>query len=149
MNNEKEKEIELENQKEEINEIVGDYKYGFRTDVENIFDTGRGINEDVVRLISKMKNEPEWMLDIRLKAYHEFAKMKWPTFGPDLSSVTFDDYIYYIKSSKKTESSWDEVPTAIKDTFDKLGIREAEQKYLAGVSTQFESEVVYLSLIHI
>ena len=65
MNNEKEKEIELENQKEEINEIVGDYKYGFRTDVENIFDTGRGINEDVVRLISKMKNEPEWMLDIR------------------------------------------------------------------------------------
>lgn len=74
MNNEKEKEIELENQKEEINEIVGDYKYGFRTDVENIFDTGRGINEDVVRLISKMKNEPEWMLDIRLKAYHEFAK---------------------------------------------------------------------------
>ena len=66
MNNEKEKEIELENQKEEINEIVGDYKYGFRTDVENIFDTGRGINEDVVRLISKMKNEPEWMLDIRL-----------------------------------------------------------------------------------
>ena len=61
MNNEKEKEIELENQKEEINEIVGDYKYGFRTDVENIFDTGRGINEDVVRLISKMKNEPEWM----------------------------------------------------------------------------------------
>ena len=75
MNNEKEKEIELENQKEEINEIVGDYKYGFRTDVENIFDTGRGINEDVVRLISKMKNEPEWMLDIRLKAYHEFAKI--------------------------------------------------------------------------
>ena len=147
MNNEKEKEIELENQKEEINEIVGDYKYGFRTDVENIFDTGRGINEDVVRLISKMKNEPEWMLDIRLKAYHEFAKMKWPTFGPDLSSVTFDDYIYYIKSSKKTESSWDEVPTAIKDTFDKLGIREAEQKYLAGVSTQFESEVVYHNTI--
>ena len=71
MNNEKEKEIELENQKEEINEIVGDYKYGFRTDVENIFDTGRGINEDVVRLISKMKNEPEWMLDIRLKAYNK------------------------------------------------------------------------------
>ena len=73
--------------------------------------------------------------------------MKWPTFGPDLSSVTFDDYIYYIKSSKKTESSWDEVPTAIKDTFDKLGIREAEQKYLAGVSTQFESEVVYHNTI--
>lgn len=135
MNNEK--------NNEKINNIVGDYKYGFKTEVENVFDTGRGINEDVVKLISKMKNEPDWMLEIRLNAYHEFAKMKWPKFGPDLSSVNFDEYIYYIKSSKKTESNWDEVPKAIKDTFDKLGIREAEQKYLAGVSTQFESEVVY------
>lgn len=135
MNNEK--------NNENINNIVGDYKYGFKTEVENVFDTGRGINEDVVRLISKMKNEPDWMLDIRLKAYHEFAKMKWPKFGPDLSSVNFDEYIYYIKSSKQTENNWDDVPKAIKDTFDKLGIRDAEQKYLAGVSTQFESEVVY------
>lgn len=132
---------------QDINNIVGDYKYGFKTDVENVFDTGRGISEDIVRLISKMKNEPDWMLDIRVKAYREFAKMKWPTFGPDLSTVTFDEYIYYIKSSQKTESSWDDVPEAIKDTFDKLGIREAEQKYLAGVSTQFESEVVYHNTI--
>ena len=125
-------------------EIVGtDYKYGFHTEVENVFDTGRGISENVVRQISAMKNEPEWMLNIRLKAYHEFAKMKWPTFGPDLSSVNFDEYIYYIKSSQKTEKSWDDVPEAIKDTFEKLGIPEAERKYLAGVSTQFESEVVY------
>ena len=141
MNNKKDSKLLEQNQ--EINDIVGDYKYGFKTEVENVFDTGRGISEDVVRLISKMKNEPDWMLEIRLKAYHEFAKMKWPSFGPDLSSVTFDEYIYYIKSSKKTESSWDDVPDAIKETFDKLGIREAEQKYLAGVSTQFESEVVY------
>ena len=137
----------MSDKNQDINNIVGDYKYGFKTDVENVFDTGRGINEDVVRLISKMKNEPDWMLDIRVKAYREFAKMKWPTFGPDLSSVIFDDYIYYIKSSQKTESSWDDVPEAIKDTFDKLGIREAEQKYLAGVSTQFESEVVYHNTI--
>lgn len=137
----------MSDKNQDINNIVGDYKYGFKTDVENVFDTGRGINEDVVRLISKMKNEPDWMLDIRVKAYREFAKMKWPTFGPDLSSVIFDEYIYYIKSSQKTESSWDDVPEAIKDTFDKLGIRESEQKYLAGVSTQFESEVVYHSTI--
>ena len=137
----------MSDQNQDINKIVGDYKYGFKTEVENVFDTGRGINEDVVRLISKMKHEPDWMLDIRIKAYREFAKMKWPSFGPDLSSVTFDDYIYYIKSSQKTESSWDDVPEAIKDTFDKLGIREAEQKYLAGVSTQFESEVVYHNTI--
>ena len=123
--------------KKEVEQIVDqDYKYGFHTEVENIYDTGKGISEEVVRKISKMKNEPEWMLNIRLAAYKEFAKMNWPKFGPDLSSVNFDEYIYYIKSSKKTEKSWDQVPKAIKDTFDKLGIPEAEKKYLAGVSTQ-------------
>lgn len=131
----------------DINNIVGDYKFGFKTDVENVYDTGHGISEEVVRKISQMKNEPEWMLNIRLKAYHEFAKMKWPTFGPDLSSINFDEYIYYIKSSQRVENSWDNVPQAIKDTFDKIGIQEAEQKYLAGVSTQFESEVVYHNTI--
>ncbi len=134
----------MSNKNEKYEQIVGtDYKYGFHTDVENVYDTGKGISEEVVRKISAMKNEPEWMLDIRLKAYNEFAKMKWPKFGPDLSSVNFDEYIYYIKSSKKTEKSWDDVPEAIKETFEKLGIPEAERKYLAGVSTQFESEVVY------
>ena len=134
----------MSNKNEKYEQIVGtDYKYGFHTDVENVYDTGKGISEEVVRKISAMKNEPKWMLDIRLKAYNEFAKMKWPKFGPDLSSVNFDEYIYYIKSSKKTEKSWDEVPEAIKETFEKLGIPEAERKYLAGVSTQFESEVVY------
>ncbi len=134
----------MSNKNEKYEQIVGtDYKYGFHTDVENVFDTGKGISEEVVRKISAMKNEPKWMLDIRLKAYNEFAKMKWPKFGPDLSSVNFDEYIYYIKSSKKTEKSWDDVPEAIKETFEKLGIPEAERKYLAGVSTQFESEVVY------
>lgn len=134
--------------KKEVEQIVDqDYKYGFHTEVENVYDTGKGISEEVVRKISKMKNEPEWMLNIRLAAYKEFAKMNWPKFGPDLSSVNFDEYIYYIKSSKKTEKSWDQVPKAIKDTFDKLGIPEAEKKYLAGVSTQFESEVVYHNTI--
>ncbi len=137
----------MNKENEKISKIVGDYKYGFKTEVENVFSTGKGLNEDVVRMISKTKGEPDWMLEIRLKAYHEFTKMKWPSFGPNLDMINFDDYIYYIKSSKKTESSWDDVPKAIKDTFDKLGIREAEQKYLAGVSTQFESEVVYHNTI--
>lgn len=142
----KDKIVEKDNT-QNINDIVGDYKYGFKTDVENLYTTGYGISEEVVRKISAMKNEPDWMLDIRLKAYHEFAKMKWPTFGPDLSSVNFDEYIYYIKSSEKVEKDWNSVPKAIKETFDKLGIPEAEQKYLAGVSTQFESEVVYHNTI--
>ena len=135
------------NNNNNINNIVGDYKFGFKTDVENVFDTGYGINEDVVRTISKIKKEPDWMLEQRLNAYHHFEKKKWPTFGPDLSALNFDEYKYYIKSSENTESKWEKVPEAIKDTFDKLGIMEAEQKYLAGVSTQFESEVVYHNTI--
>ncbi len=131
----------------DINSIVGDYKYGFKTEVKNVFDTGYGLNREVVKKISEMKKEPNWMLDLRLDAYDSFSKMNWPKFGPDLSSVNFDEYIYYIKSSEKTEKDWNNVPTAIKDTFDKLGIMEAEQKYLAGVSTQFESEVVYHNTI--
>lgn len=132
---------------EKIEQIVGDYKYGFVTETESYYDTGRGLSEEVVRNISKMKNEPEWMLDIRLKAYHKFMEKKWPTFGPDVKFLTFDEYIYYIKSSKKTANDWEDVPDEIKETFDKLGIREAEQKYLAGVTTQFESEAVYHNTI--
>ena len=124
-------------------EIGGEYAYGFKTEVENVFDTGKGLNEDVIRTISKLKNEPDWMLEFRLKSYQSFLKQENPSWGPDLSAIDFDDYTYFIRSSKKTENDWHEVPEAIKDTFDKLGIPEAEQKYLAGVSTQFESEVVY------
>ena len=125
------------------NDIVGEYKYGFKTDVKNVFDTGKGLSEEVIRTISKIKKEPEWMLEFRLKSYKAFLETPNPTWGPDLSGIDFDDYTYYIKSSDKTENDWSEVPEAIKDTFDKLGIPEAEQKFLAGVSTQFESEVVY------
>ena len=131
----------------DLDKIGQDYKYGFHTDVENYFDTGRGISEEVVRTISKFKNEPEWMTDLRVKAYKEFSTMKWPKFGPDLSMLNFDEYIYYIKTTKNVASSWESVPLEIKDTFNKLGIQEAEQKYLAGVSTQFESEVVYHNTI--
>ena len=129
--------------KNDIKDIVGEYKYGFTTDTKNVYDTGKGLNEEVIRNISKAKNEPDWMLDIRLKAYHQFLELSNPSWGPDLSGINFDDYTYYIKSSEKVEKDWNDVPTEIKDTFDKLGIPEAEQKYLSGVSTQFESEVVY------
>ena len=130
-----------------LDKIGSEYKYGFKTEAPTVFDTGKGISEEIVKKISAFKNEPKWMEKNRLKAYHEFAKMRWPSFGPDLSSLTFDEYIYYIKSSEKTVNRWDEVPESIKKTFDQLGIREAEQKYLAGVSTQFESEVVYHNTI--
>ncbi len=124
-------------------DIVSDYKYGFKTDATNVLTSGKGLNEDVIRFISNAKGEPEWMLEFRLKAYQNFLKIKNPKWGPDLSNINFDDYTYYIKSSNKVENDWNEVPEAIKDTFDKLGIPEAERKYLAGSSSQFESEVVY------
>ncbi len=124
-----------------------DYEYGFHDKDVSVFNTGKGLNEEVVRTISKAKKEPEWMLDIRLKAYHSFVEQKNPDWGPDLSYINFDDYIYYIKPSEKEEHNWDEVPETIRNTFNKLGIPEAEQKYLAGVSTQYESEVVYHNML--
>ncbi len=131
------------NNKNDVNSIVGDYKYGFKTDAATILTSGKGLNRSVVEFISKAKNEPDWMLEFRLKAYDAFLKLENPTWGPDLSGIDFDEYTYYIKSSERTEDNWDAVPEEIKETFEKLGIPEAEAKYLSGSSTQFESEVVY------
>ena len=133
----------MKQDRENVAEIVGDYKYGFTTDAKVVLSSGKGLNENVIRFISKAKNEPEWMLEYRLKSYKAFLELQNPSWGPDLSGINFDDYTYYIKSSEKTENTWDNVPQEIKETFDKLGIPEAERKYLAGTSTQFESEVVY------
>ena len=123
--------------------LVGDYKYGFKTETSSVLTSGKGLNKEVVKFISKAKNEPDWMIDLRLKAYESFLNIDNPTWGPDLSGIDFDEYVYYIKSTQKTENNWDEVPEEIKETFEKLGIPEAEAKYLSGSSTQFESEVVY------
>lgn len=125
------------------NLVNDDYKYGFHTETKSVTTSGKGLNEDVIKFISKAKHEPDWMLEFRLKSYHQFVKMDNPTFGPDLSSIDFDSYTYYIKSTEKTEDNWNDVPKEIKDTFEKLGIPEAERKFLSGTSTQFESEVVY------
>ncbi len=133
--------------KQEIKDIIGDYKFGFKTETTSVMNTGKGINPDIVREISKAKGEPDWMLEFRLKSFQNFLDKKNPTWGPDLSEIDFDDITYFIRASQKSESDWDDVPEEIKDTFDKLGIPEAEQKFLAGVSTQFESEVVYHSTI--
>ena len=122
---------------------IGDYKYGFKDKDVSIFRSKRGLTKEIVTEISKMKQEPQWMLDFRLKSLDLFYKMPMPQWGGDLSELNFDEITYYVKPSEKSEKSWDEVPEEIKSTFDKLGIPEAEQKYLAGVSAQYESEVVY------
>lgn len=124
-------------------EMFSDYQYGFSDVDVSIFKTEQGLTKEIVETISKKKNEPKWMLDYRLNALKEFYKMPMPTWGGDLSELDFEDMTYYVKPSEKTERNWDEVPIEIKNTFEKLGIPEAEQKYLAGVSAQYESEVVY------
>ena len=131
------------NSKDEANEIVGDYKYGFKTETTPVITSGKGLSREVVEFISTQKGEPDWMREFRLKAYDAFLKLENPKWGPDLSGIDFDEYTYYIKSVKEQGSKWDEVPEEIRETFDKLGIPKAEREFLAGSSTQFESEVVY------
>ena len=123
-----------------------DYKYGFHDPDNYVFKSNRGISTETVAEISRYKNEPEWMLAFRLRAMEIFKKKPMPTWGADLSEIDFDNIFYYVKPSERTEKNWDDVPDYIKDTFDKLGIPEAERKFLAGVSAQYESEVVYHSI---
>ncbi|MDF2534668.1 MAG: sufB [Bacillales bacterium] len=128
---------------EKIAPEIADYQYGFQDKDVSIFRSKRGLTREVVEEISHIKNEPKWMLDFRLKSLDMFYKLPMPQWGGDLSALKFDDITYYVKPSERAEHSWDEVPEEIKNTFEKLGIPEAEQKYLAGVSAQYESEVVY------
>ena len=131
------------------NDIVfqDEMKTGFKNEDVSILKTKVGLDEEVIKQISSYKNEPEWMLNYRLKAYRAFKSMSLPKFGPDLSHLDFDSFVYFIRPSQKEETNWEDVPETIKNTFQKLGIPEAEQKYLAGVSTQYESEVVYHNML--
>ena len=124
-----------------------EYAYDFKDKDVSVFKTEKGLNEDVIKSISSIKGEPEWMREYRLKAYHKFMELPLPNFGPDLSEIDFNDFTYYIRPSNRVENSWDKVPETIKNTFTKLKIPEAEQKFLAGVSTQYESEVVYHNML--
>ncbi len=118
-------------------------KYGFADAEDYVFKAEKGLTEDVIRAMSQSKGEPEWMLEYRLKAYRHFMDRPMPNWGADLSGIDFEDIYYYIKPSNRQEDDWEDVPPYIKDTFDKLGIPEAEQKFLSGVAAQYESEVVY------
>lgn len=125
--------------------IVTDYKYDFVTEHRNFFETQKGLSRFTVEQISKIKQEPSFMFDQRMKAYEKFSQMKNPSFGPNLDFLNFNDYVYFKKSTNDVVSTWQDVPDTIKQTFEKIGIPEAERKFLAGVTTQFESEAVYHS----
>ena len=119
------------------------YELGWSDTEDYVFKPTRGLSEDIVRNMSGMKGEPKWMLDFRLKALAAFYKRPLPTWGGDMSEIYFDDIYYYIKPTESQVDNWDDLPDAIKNTYEKLGIPEAERKYLAGVTAQYESEVVF------
>jgi len=126
---------------------VGEYQYGFHDPTDQyVFKSRKGIDAEIVCQISDMKNEPQWMREYRLHALEIFFQKPMPTWGGDLSRLDFQDIFYYVRASDRQEQNWDDVPEDIRKTYDRLGIPEAEKKYLAGVKAQYESEVVYGSL---
>jgi len=126
---------------------TSEYQFGFHDEDVSLYKTKKGISREIVEEISKLKNEPEWLLEFRLKSYEQFVQKKMPTWGADLSELNFDEYTYYIKPSERMMNNWEDVPESIKDTFNRLGIPEAEKKFLSGVATQYESEMVYHNML--
>ena len=127
----------------EIGVDLSNYQLGWSDEEDYVYKPKKGLNADIIKEMSGMKNEPQWMHDFRMKSYERFLKRPMPAWGGDLDGIDFDDIYYYIKPTEKLSDDWDEVPDSIKDTYEKLGIPEAERKYLAGVTAQYESEVVY------
>lgn len=126
--------------------MLNTYKYGFRKPERYVFKSEKGLRRAVVEEMSSLKNEPPWMREFRLKALEMFARKSMPSWGGDLSGINFDDIYYYIRPTDKKVSRWEDLPEEIRDTYDRIGIPEAEKKFLAGVSAQYESEVVYKSI---
>ncbi len=130
---------------EELNMDYSKYDFKDSTDLY-VYTSKKGLSRGTVEEISKIKNEPQWMLDFRLRSYDIFMKKPMPVWGGDLSKINFQNIYYYTKASEKQSKSWDDVPESVRKTFDKLGIPEAEKKFLAGVGAQYESETVYHNL---
>ena len=123
-----------------------DYKYGFHKPENYVFKAKKGLSKEIVEEISRQKREPPWMRDFRLKSLEIFLSKEMPKWGRDLSNINFDDIYYYLKPIRNKAKSWDDLPKDIKDTYDRIGIPEAEKKFLGGISAQYESEVVYKSI---
>ena len=136
--------LETDMTDDQIIDSIGPYNYGWHDSDEAGASARRGLSEEVVRDISGLKNESEWMLEQRLKALKIFDKQPMPKWGADLSGIDFDRIKYFVRSTEGQVTDWNDLPQDIKDTYDKLGIPEAEkQRLVAGVAAQYESEVVY------
>src|SRR4249919_2086454 len=130
-------------QEEHLQELSKGYRFDWKDADHSVFEPKRGLSPDVVEEISALKSEPDWMRKFRLKALKHFERRPMPWWGADLSDIDFENIYYFIRSTEKQAKNWEELPEDIKGTWDKLGIPEAEKKYLGGVSAQYESEVVY------
>src|SRR6266511_6310076 len=130
-------------QEEHLRELTKGYRFSWKDPSHSVFTPKKGLSEEVVEEISYLKSEPDWMRKFRLKALKHFRARPMPWWGADLSDIDFDDIYYFIRSTEKQAKSWEDLPEDIRGTWDKLGIPEAEKKYLGGVSAQYESEVVY------
>lgn len=126
-----------------ITKTFGQYRLGFHASTKDVYKSPKGLTEEVVREISRQKKEPAWMLEKRLEGHSIFLAKPMPTWGADLSDIDFSDIHYYVRPTDKSESRWEDVPAKIKETFEKIGIPEAERKFLAGVGSQYDSEIVY------
>jgi Fe-S cluster assembly protein SufB len=135
-----------ESDQKQLADLKSDYAYGWSQPENYVFKAQKGLSHEVVDQISIMKKEPDWMRKLRHEALDIFLSKPIPTWGADLSAINYDEIFYYIKPTEAQGKSWDEVPSDIKETFDKLGIPEAERKFLAGVGAQYESEAIYHSL---
>jgi Fe-S cluster assembly protein SufB len=136
----------VEEERVEVAAIKGEYQFGFHDPDQSVFRARKGLDQEIVEQISEMKQEPAWMRDIRLKALALFLQKPTPKWGGNLRDIDFDNIYYYVKPTDREGRTWEEVPEGIKKTFDRLGIPEAEKKFLAGVGAQYDSEVVYHSI---
>jgi len=132
--------------KKNISKLENLDKFGFKTKTKNIYESPIGISPEIIKEISKLKNEPKFMTDFRLRAYDIFNEKPLPKFGPDLKDLKFDQIHFYVKPQDQSKNKWEDVPAEIKKTFEKLGVPENERKFLAGSGAQFESEMVYHSM---
>ena len=136
----------VQEERVEVAAMKSDYQFGFHDPDQSVFRARKGIDKDIVAQMSEIKGEPGWMRDIRLNALEIFQQKPTPTWGGRVEDIDFDDIYYYVKPADREGRTWEDVPDNIKKTFDRLGIPEAERKFLAGVGAQYDSEVVYHSL---
>ncbi|MGA2479424.1 MAG: Fe-S cluster assembly protein SufB, partial [Spirochaetia bacterium] len=125
---------------------IAEYQHGYHFPDESVFKTRKGLDEEIVTAISRRKEEPEWMLQFRLRSLAAFRRKSMPNWGADLSDLDFDNLYYYARPQEQQSRSWEDVPANIKETFERIGIPEAERKFLAGVGAQYDSEMVYHSI---